>query len=627
MEGQFESVRFLKSLFKGCNGYLNIRILSEKKNIFVPLSQIGLMIPKIRKEHKGKDIYFAVATRKDGNGSKGGIINIPGLFCDLDYNGRRWKDVWDEFKRFRPRPTAVLRTGGGYHLHWFLKTPATIEEITKIESILKRLASYLGGDLEATDASRIMRIPGSVNLKPERKKYRARLIIFKPNRRYELSDFEFLPPVTEGKKAEGEILWAERIISEGVLEGERNDSITRLAGKYVGLGLSKIEVMPILLEANTRFGPPLDEKEVEKTLDSIIRTDSRRSAAIDEIYMPTRGEGRGLFQILSEPSEEPDYLIKPFLQAGDKGYLASSYKVGKTLFAIQITLSLSKGIPFLGFVVPKPRKVLFIRFELSWRRFKQSLRRMDTGLNPPGPCRMEPVFELERGFDILNQKDLDWLIRMIDKYEPALLILDPFYKMTNWDLRDTSSTMPLIRRFESVRSRYNDLCILINAHQIKNAKNDKDWDTTYGPMQFFADMDFEIRLRVNDRESKNPIFTLDHISNDENIEPVKLRRDPNTLLYYPDHSLKEKEQGQDTEFEKARQSLTAFIDKNRRKPNQTEFRKIIKDELGKSDPKARKIIEDGQDKYWKELSEGKGRATLYEPISDNSAQTSDSEPR
>ena len=423
------------------------------------------------------------------------------------------------------------------------------------------------------------------------------------------------------------VLWADKLLLNGVSEGERNMAITKLAGRYVGKGLSKIEIMPILLEANNQFDPPLDQKEVGKTLDSVINSDNRKSDGTDKIYTSSRGEGRGLLQLLAEPLEQPDYLIKPFLQTGDKGFLVSSYKVGKTLFSMQMTLSLSHGIPFLGFETPQPRKVLFIRFELSWRRFKKSLQMMKMGLNPPGPCQVDPVFELVTGFNILGQENFEWLNRMIDKHEPALLILDPFYKLTDCDLRDTSSAMPLIRRFESIRGRYNDLCILINAHQVKNARNEKDWDTSYGPMQFFADMDFELRLRVNNRDSKNAIFTLDHISNDEGIEPMKLRRDPNTLLYYPDHSVKEKKQSRDTdEFEKARQSLTAFIDKNGRKPNQTEFRQMIKTDLKASDNDAKDLIKAGEGNFWKKFPEGKGKPTLYEPIPDNSVQTLESQP-
>lgn len=247
---------------------------------------------------------------------------------------------------------------------------------------------------------------------------------------------------------------------------------------------------------------------------------------------------------------------------------------------------------------------------------------MEAGLNPPGQFQAEPVFELVRGFNILNQRDFDWLIWMIDKHDPTLLILDPFFKLTNWDLRDTASAMPLIRQFESIRERYHDLCILISAHQVKNAENEKGWDTTYGPMQFFADMDFELRLRVKDRDSINAIFTLDHISNDEGIEPMGLRRDPNTLLYYPDHTLKQKKQDQDAKkFEKARDLLVSFIQQNSKKPSQTQFRNMIEGELKIKDSKARKMIKNGLDKYWKELGEGKGKSILYEPISDNNSNS------
>ena len=62
---------------------------------------------------------------------------------------------------------------------------------------------------------------------------------------------------------------------KGVSDGERNISITRLAGRYIGKGLSKEEIIPILMDANSRFAPPLEMKELETILDSVIKTDSR----------------------------------------------------------------------------------------------------------------------------------------------------------------------------------------------------------------------------------------------------------------------------------------------------------------------------------------------------------------
>jgi hypothetical protein len=98
------------------------------------------------------------------------------------------------------------------------------------------------------------------------------------NREYSLSDFDFIPQVevaTTGEekspKPEG---WRDEIL-EGVSEGERNISLTQLAGSYVSKRLSRNEIFAILKEANSQFKPPLPIKEVETILDSIIKTDQR----------------------------------------------------------------------------------------------------------------------------------------------------------------------------------------------------------------------------------------------------------------------------------------------------------------------------------------------------------------
>jgi hypothetical protein len=113
-----------------------------------------------------------------------------------------------------------------------------------------------------------------------------------------------------------------------------------------------------------------------------------------------RGEGKSLSQILSEPEPEERYLLKPIFERGDKGFVVSSYKTGKTLFLIQLTLCLSSGIPFLGFEVPSPAKVLYVRFELKDSRFKKRLDLMVNGLGGLDKIKIQPTFELARGLVI-----------------------------------------------------------------------------------------------------------------------------------------------------------------------------------------------------------------------------------
>ena len=47
--------------------------------------------------------------------------------------------------------------------------------IAEFEAALKGVAHFLGGDLAATDASRILRVPGTVNYPDEKKRARGRV--------------------------------------------------------------------------------------------------------------------------------------------------------------------------------------------------------------------------------------------------------------------------------------------------------------------------------------------------------------------------------------------------------------------------------------------------------------------
>ena len=68
----------------------------------------------------------------------------------------------------------------------------------------------------------------------------------------------------------------------GVEQGRRNVEMTRLAGRYLGMGsMSVEEVTHILLAINqTTFRPPLDESEVRTIVDSIARREKRKLAAM-----------------------------------------------------------------------------------------------------------------------------------------------------------------------------------------------------------------------------------------------------------------------------------------------------------------------------------------------------------
>jgi hypothetical protein len=174
-DNEHPSVVFLKSLCQHCDkGFINLRFLHRDKDPtktvqkFIPLSEIE-SIPKILKNYTGEyNCCFGVATRRDGDGSKDGVIQIPALWVDLDtykLTDAQKRESRQRYKDFPLKATFIINSGGGRYLLWMLKEPASREEIPHVEDRLKRLGNYFYGDITATDASRVLRLPGSLNHK------------------------------------------------------------------------------------------------------------------------------------------------------------------------------------------------------------------------------------------------------------------------------------------------------------------------------------------------------------------------------------------------------------------------------------------------------------------------------
>lgn len=67
-------------------------------------------------------------------------------------------------------PSIILDSGGGYHAYWLLKNTFEIKNDVSRDYIAKlqyRWADYVGADGGAKDLCRVLRVPGSVNYKPE----------------------------------------------------------------------------------------------------------------------------------------------------------------------------------------------------------------------------------------------------------------------------------------------------------------------------------------------------------------------------------------------------------------------------------------------------------------------------
>lgn len=111
----------------------------------------------------GADVFVGMNPLKDGatNRTKNSILEIRHVYLDLDEDAKAaLANVHDCLDV--PTPNFVLHTSPAkYQVVWKIEGV----ELEQAESLLHSLANYFGGDTAATDAARVLRMPGFVNRK------------------------------------------------------------------------------------------------------------------------------------------------------------------------------------------------------------------------------------------------------------------------------------------------------------------------------------------------------------------------------------------------------------------------------------------------------------------------------
>ena len=212
--GETGTELFLNTLFDGCKANINLRAIDATKKLPTKEMFACGTVEALRFLNQyggGYNIYFGVATR-NSSGTKEAIREIVTLHADVDFKTTPRDKALSLIASIPPWPTFIVETGGGFHVYWLLKEMEGKDAIPRVEAINRGLARALGGDLGSCDASRILRLPGSFNRKPEYGEPRPVSVLeADPGRRYNLSDFadfedtQIVPVQFQASKASEEI--------------------------------------------------------------------------------------------------------------------------------------------------------------------------------------------------------------------------------------------------------------------------------------------------------------------------------------------------------------------------------------------------------------------------------------
>jgi len=241
--------------------------------------------PQVEAANKaGANVYFSACPRRDRQGDAAHTTHAPALWVDLDGKAYDPADhqhgkalALERLRHALPpelQPSILIDSGNGYHAYWLLVEPWTFSENgdrLKFEATLKSLAEYLGSDTGVADAARIMRLPGTLNVKKPDNPLPCLLLECDPGRRFNPADFDpyFTPaPVHQEPTPMPPLPLGERrmlaratvdFLALGAPEGERNQRAFRAAADLCGCGYSKEEALALVLDGARKCDLPEDE--------------------------------------------------------------------------------------------------------------------------------------------------------------------------------------------------------------------------------------------------------------------------------------------------------------------------------------------------------------------------------
>jgi hypothetical protein len=248
---------------------------------------------------EGYGVYFAPCLRREKKGGAASAALLPALWVDVDCDGdpiRRDKGLV-KLREFEPVPSIIVDSGGGWHAYWLLEQPFLLEidaDKQKIAAILRGLFAALGGDPGyVKSVASVIRLPDSVNTKPERGGVGVAIIESDPERRYALNDFGWLESsINEERIGDMRVVTlnsngyhplpprTEQYLASGAHNGSRNAELFAAACQLRDAGYSQGDAERELVARHVVDGdgsenPTSREKEARATIASAFRQPPR----------------------------------------------------------------------------------------------------------------------------------------------------------------------------------------------------------------------------------------------------------------------------------------------------------------------------------------------------------------
>ena len=442
---------FLQVLFAGCTGFLELRHIPQGGDVSQQFRPLGDELSWLDKWGAGGrvDMYFGVYPRTRSAGTADAVApEVSWLFSDLDGSDMPMPQAL--------APTIIVESGtaGHFHCYWHLTQPIAV---AGAERANKALARALGGDLNATDRARVLRLPGTINSKTGRE---AVVTHYDPGATYGPEDFSSVVSVktltdsdrdADGASSAGHTPLSESMpagVARVLLPSKRNTTLARFAGSMRRAGMERGEILAALREINrARCQPPLDDQELAKIARSVSRyapgsvpgSGSSPSSSLYSTGDDDDGQPPVELRALAKPGPR-QWVVHGWVPAGDLTVLYGGGGLAKSLLAMLMGEVVARGQDLFRLSVRQGR-VLYLDWELDREEQARRAYRVAAGLGYDFPAAgffyRQMDLPLERAFPRMRA----W----VSEFDISLVIIDSYGLATLGDSTAAKDVVAVLR--------------------------------------------------------------------------------------------------------------------------------------------------------------------------------------
>lgn len=241
-------------------------------------------------------------------------------------------------------------------------------------------------------------------------------------------------------------------------------------------------------------------------------------------------EVAGLFPVkgrclLDKQFKPVEWIVEDLLAArgetsrGFKGDIIAGSKMRKTFFALQLAVSVAAGRDFLGFHVPKARRVLYLNLELREDFIQERIRKIAYALS--APLDNLEIMTPSKPYLLRNRYTMnrDGERNLIEGYENQfleyangsgfeLILADPQYKLEfpEEDENSGQGIGGILRWRDRIITETAAACVIVH-HDPKSGGTDRDL-TQRGAGSSFSGRDYDTRMALDANADGDPLHEV-----------------------------------------------------------------------------------------------------------------------